>query len=365
MKNYKLTSIALIIAFVLVACAPLQNQTSITSNNFPLNKIWEKSTGDSIYEMAASDNMVFVTTSTNLIAIDTTNGIVLWTKKYQIDSDAQLLLSEDEIIITDSDQIILIDYSGVEVGRISLASKDGKAEFIALAGDYIFVLRRQAWLLEAYDRNKFSLVWSKYIDRGELQIYSNDESDIGYFLTLSDVSAVNLSNGEVLWKTPKHVRASSYDSGVLYLAETDQSEKNTDIVAYEASNALREQYRISFNNDLGEVLNLTILSHLLLVSTKTGIIAVDRNNTENIWVTNSTEEFFARPVELSNTIYAKASFLKTIIAVSPSDGSTIGTLKFGKTSLFSQTYYEYHSGIYTCGDFLLFFDEDMIYAFGE
>jgi hypothetical protein len=74
-------------------------------------------------------------------------------------------------------------------------------------------------------------------------------------------------------------------------------------------------------------------------------------------------KFFADPIEIENIIYAKAPLAKTIFAIAPSDGSTIGKLSYGTSPVFSQTYIEYHSGVYETKEAFLFFENDMIYAF--
>ncbi len=364
MKKYRMIFRLLIVSVFLASCARSQATEDVENNNFPLQQKWAVSTGDDIYNLAISQGWIVIGTPFKLIAVDPATGFSLWEKDLHLNTDSPLLIKDQMVIAADSKKIELIERNGNELASIQLETQEGSAELLAWAADYLFVIRRQTWILEVYDVKKLELIWSIYIDRGGIRVHFDETTGIAYITTLSDIRAINPSTGEIYWTIPKTVIASFYDSGILYFAESIDNESGVRFVAYNVTSKSEEWESERFYQNLVSVNALTTSSEYIIISTQTGLIALDKHNGEPRWKSERTDDYFVSPVQLGDIFYVKAPMERTVFAVSP-DKRSVGYLKYGKPVVFSQSYNEYHSGIYTTMNLVIFSSNNMVYAYGK
>ena len=224
MKTNKFICLLFLIIIILItnACNTNKPEISFVESSFPLKQKWGFDTGKRINSLAVSNHWVVLGTIDGIVALDSNTGQLLWTSDYLVDPESPIIITEEYLIASNSKQISMVSDIGQHLLTIDLSSNQEDAEVISSYSNYIFILRRPSWILEAYNLVDGSRVWDLSVGPGGLDINFDTLTRIVYITTMESVRALEISSGKLLWEFSQKVITSTYNSGILYfVAETD------------------------------------------------------------------------------------------------------------------------------------------------
>jgi outer membrane protein assembly factor BamB len=336
---------------------------NVTESDFPLEQQWEYFTDDDVYNLAVSDRWAVFSTRNNVTAIDTETGQMLWTKGLSLIFDSPILISNDELVGVSSKHIKIFSVSGQEMASIELDSEGGPPQLIARHSNYIFVLRTQYWLLEVYHAKTGEKLWDDGIYRGGIDIYYDENLDIGYAANSRSIRAFSLDTGDIIWEIPQEVNKSVYDKGKLYLVEDLGKDQPRSILSFDLENRI-ELWQTALQTYIDtDIFNLSVLNDKLIAVTETGLIAFDKQDGHYLWKSELSDKMYAKPVILESVIFVKNPWNQGVYAISPDDGDTVGYRQYGSFFIFAMPSYLTKSGIFQAGDTIVFSTSNAIYGF--
>jgi outer membrane protein assembly factor BamB len=109
------------------------------------------------------------------------------------------------------------------------------------------------------------------------------------------------------------------------------------------------------------IYKMSVIDDLLLLSTRDGLVAVDKHTGNVIWQTASNDIFYTVPVGFHNVIYIKGSSRK-VYAILPNDGKIIGYIQMEVNRPFRPKH-ETLAGVYSLEDGIVFNTRASIYIF--
>lgn len=329
----KIVSLALILPITL-ACV-LISTPPLGETNFPLQQVTSLPIDGEIGQIAVAETWMAVSTQKGkLIAIDLETQNVLWEINFPVILWSNGLLVQNDILIAASqDQIITVDRAGTKK-EINL--DDDVVTVINMPGiysGYLYILGGSNWTLEAYDISKNTLLWKTQVGRGGADnVFYNSSNDIAY-VAGGSISAFNNSKGDLIWEQTGNVLISTFEDGVLYVFEEKNLKDHYQIAAIDVSRRKELWSRDFVFQPADNVNQLTILGDLLVASAG-DLIALDKSTGDQIWRVNVGETFYTAPIEFDRNLYGMGGASSTVFAVSPKDGSILGTVNLEEDDIF-------------------------------
>lgn len=358
--NKKLIPIIMTIFIFVMSCGVFESDKSITHNNFPMKERWSSKFDGAVYKLGVADDWIVVGQSESITAIDTESGKVMWTMDMTLDTDSLLLISDGSLIAASSSQLFVINKAGEKLHTIKLRPKQS-TEVVATYAGYVFVYRRADGLLEAYSIQDETLAWDIITHRGGVSVNFDLSTNAVYITSSSFVSANKITDGSEIWKKDIVGRTGVLDSDVFYyFSELSPAMGNiTSVNELDGSEFWRidEPFRIRT-----AIYNLTIIENLLVASTDYGLIAIDKNNGNELWQSETNDFFYGNPILFDGILYIRGTNTDTIYAINPQNGIYLGYLYLGNPSIISHREYEF---IYKSGSYLIFPYNDTVYAYHQ
>lgn len=359
--NSKKTIIFTISVF-LFSCKSEDKQYPVNVK-FPLVETSSFDLKSTIENVAVSDAWMAIQTSDSLRAIDINSLTTLWEMPFRVDNSMvnQFLIIEDSFLVAASkDEINLID-KAAKVTAINLSSSEEDVwKIIAVYPGYLYVLRGPNWILEAYDIDKNILLWKAVVGRGGTNVFYDSNSKTAYVTTRDNsIRAFDNSTGAVLWKQDGKAIYSAFEAGILYFCETTNVEDTYQISAMDVFTQ-KVLWRTKVE-DVDAVYKLTLYDNLLVVSTRRGIIALDKYSAVQIWHSISEDAFLAAPSGVNGVLYVKGAS-HTVYGINPNTGDVVGYIMFEGNSII-QPSFEARGELYSIPNGIAFFTGNKLFFY--
>lgn len=347
---------------LVASCSSLQTEIIIKNDNFPMMNVWSYKNQEIITKLAIAEGWLAIGSENQVVAIDTITGSFLWRLGYSLESSSELVFSGEYLIITDitTRKILAITKSG-EVVKSFFINSEETFEVLAAYSNFIFVKRIPSWSIEVYDLNSGKIIWSSIVDRGDTRINFDDSTDTVFFTTSGYISKQSVYTGDIIWKIDQETQSGFLNSGSLYYYSNTYANENGYIISVDAKDSDPIWKTNMLNIDL-RINNFALLSNFLLASTNYGLIALDKNNGEIIWTSETEEYFYGKPIYINNLIYIRGTNTDTIYAIDPNNGQYVGFLKLGAPSIYGLSL-EKDEVIYQYKNLLIVPYLDTVYVF--
>lgn len=360
MKMRKVT-IALIALMIISSCKSNGALSPPVVSNFPLTSYTVIPIDGSVRRLAVAETWFATQTTDKIIAMDIQTQQKLWSKVFVNDVYSEFQIINDTLVTASSDQIILVNRQGEE-GVITLEPNGDSINIINLASvyaDYLYVIRGENWILEAYNIPENRLLWRREVGRGGAdEVFFDSHNNIAY-ITGGSILAVDNTTGTLLWEQEGNTLDSIYESGVLYVYEQLDNDGDYRFVAIDTKNQEQLWSRnVSFSPS-NSVNELEIVDNLLVASAG-DLIALNKFTGDQVWTANVGESFYTSPVEYDAVLYAKTGSSRAVFAISASDGSTIGFVKLESDYSFDA---DSLGSVYKISDGIVFNGRNAVYIF--
>lgn len=329
--------------YVLLACIILTTTScgiSVNENeiNFPLRQSVVIQVDYDIEKMALSDTWVAVAAPSKLTTMDITTNTVIWTfDNFLLDKDSNLQIVDTVLIAATYNEILVVDKAGDKQSVNLKPSREEVVQLVAVYENYLYVIRGANWNLEVYDIAKNTYSWETWVGRGQTDVFYDSQTGVVYVITPRSITAFENSSGELLWQQQANIKHSSFDSGILYLCEEINNNKAYTFIALDVNNK-KELWKKELSLGAGEeIYQLSAIQNMVIVTTRYGYFALDKNDGDQIWQTDLNDIFYNEPVEFNGVLYAKGSSGK-LYAISTDDGSVIGYKLIEKNPKFQSRY---------------------------
>jgi hypothetical protein len=321
----KKTYLLVFLIWVLSACS-WNNPVLLGESNFPLIKHITIPVKDEIREIAVAKNWVAVDVRDKIIAIDLKTHTTLWSREFSALTYATGLLTIDNtLIVASPDKIFAIDNNGQKKELVLDSDIKSITSLVSVYPDYLFFVGGPGWIFEAYDVSNGKLIWKTTAGRG-----GGDEAYYDYlsglvYLSGGSVSAYDHKSGELKWEQNRNILCSAFDAGVIYEYEKVDNNGHYRVNAFDVKNQNDIWSREFKFQPASGVNKITIIDNLVVLS-GSEIITLDKSNGNQIWKTSTGETFYTSPVYFDGYLFAKSGTNHTVYAISPFDGSIIGTV---------------------------------------
>jgi outer membrane protein assembly factor BamB len=322
----------MILSCVLVSTPP------VGETNFPLQQVASIPVDGEIQQIAVADTWIAVSTYGHITALDKDSQQILWDLDFNaLNEENRFQMVNDTVIASSYDQIILIDKNGQKKEIVLSPQKDSNniIKIAAVTRDYLYVVRGSSWILEAYDSSKNALVWETPVGRGGADNVFYDPTSGSVYIVGGSVSALENLNGNLLWEQEEDTLLAAFEDGILYVYEEVDPKDNYRIVAIDVRSREELWTKDFVFSPASGINQLTIIDNLLIASAGK-LIALDKSNGDQIWSASVGETFYTAPIKFDGNLYVMGGVSSTAFAISPDDGSVIGTANLdGDENLFS------------------------------
>jgi outer membrane protein assembly factor BamB len=359
----KKTFPAILILIFTLSCV-LVSTPELGETNFPLQQVAKVPVEAGVKDIALGYTWIAISTSDDkVMAVDIDTQEILWEIDFSTLSGLRkgVFMENDDLIAVSPDQIIVLDKSGnrkdIEV------DKDVKTitEVFEVNSGYIYIVGGPNWDLQAYDYQKNIMLWEKRgLGRGVRDVSYDPENKLVYVTLDEKVYTDDNLTGKTLSEAVRHYGEHLID-GVLYTL-TNTSERNEE-THYEINavdvKTQKTLWQNSFDLGLNDHVGPLLAVGDLLVFSGDGMIAFNKFSGEQAWeidVHAFGESIDAPPVEFDDVIYAMGYASNTVFAVSPDEGTIIGTANLEKDDSFGVLYGE----VFRLEDGILFNTSDSI-----
>jgi outer membrane protein assembly factor BamB len=329
--------------------------------NFPLKRVKQIPIGGDIGKIAVGNTWIAVQTRDAITALDIDTFETLWTLNIQVSPFGEGFQLVDDMLITASEkQVVILDKHGSK--KEIDVDEDVKPiiKILEVNSGFIYVVGGPKWTVEAYDSSRNAILWKKRVGRGIIDVTYDSPTKLVY-VTIDDTVYVNDNlTGEFLQKAPRRFGEHLINRILYTLTNSAKDDMGNH---YEISAVDTETQKTLWQNSFilpadNYVGDLLALGDLLIFSGD-GMIAFDKSNGMQLWridVHTFGEEFLVPPVEFDNTIYAMGYASNTVFAISPDNGSIIGTANLEGDSVFGAHYGE----VFGLKDGILFNTSDSV-----
>jgi outer membrane protein assembly factor BamB len=352
--------------FVLVACNfSKANPIPVVKGNYSLSESWSFKTDKTINALVAADGLIVIADQNALQTIRISDLSKIWTDKFVVLNNTALKISNGKLYAVNAAELRVYDLkSGDLMWRTPLKAEDGRPEILTVSANRIYLLRQGLWLVQAYEASSGAFLWEIPCSRGGVSITPNVDAKLLYVLGDDNINAYDTLSGKLVRgkNTDGVTGPGIYHSGILYyyLSTRDFPKRDGYIIAF---NTLT-QNEIWKTQTIPDVTSVTMLGNNLVVSTKTGIVAINPSNGQIDWRYLSEDEFQSPPLLIDGFIYAEAVNSKNIYALNVSDGNVVGYIEIG-TQAVIQSPTDNMLAISQVNDTLIFSVGKIIYGYAE
>ena len=348
-----------LLGLIAVACSVTSPQVFPQNQNFPLIRIAEITSSDKIIKVAVSDTWLVIQSQKNLTGFDLATQKQLWNTPFQSKVDSRFAIVNDNLVAASGEGIIVVDKLG-QKKVVNLGVNVNIDQLISINENFLYVMQDASWNLAVYDLSKNDMLWKIPVGRGITDVFPDSSTGIVYVVTTKSVSAFDNLSGTLLWQREGGAWHSVLDGGILYLCEPVGQSYSYKLSAINIED-LQEIWNKTFSGDVGDTQSLGVISQMLIVSTVSGLIAIDSQSGNQIWQTAKDDGFYTPPVEFQGTIYAKGLSRK-IYAISPDDGKILGYVQMETDRAFRSTY-ETNAGVFLLKDGIAFNTNTAVFLF--
>jgi outer membrane protein assembly factor BamB len=353
--------IAILLIVLLTSCKVSPKNQLIKNENFPLSERWSFTSSVPIYKLAVGEGWIAVGEDDGITAIDINTGKFMWKLEFPLDTISELVFSEGNLIAANKDkmQIMAVNKLGKITSSFYLHSSES-FQVLAAYSNYIFIRRVPSWNLEVYDMQSGNNLWEISVDRGSVSINYDSSKDNVYITTSSFVSARKIATGDEVWKINEVIRTGVLDLDTIYYY-SEASNKGF-VSAADAQNS-EKIWKTEIPLDIRtSVYNLTALNDILFVSTDFGAIAINKKDGHEMWISETNDFFYGKPILINNVVYIRGASTKMIYAINPENGQYLGYLKLDKQSPLGLAQRN-DDIVYKSGEFLIFPFVNTVYAY--
>ena len=366
MKQRTLPTKILVLILFLTSCGVSPKNQAIKNDDFPLLEHWKYSFDSPVYKLAVVEDWVAVGEDDGVTAIDVNTGKFMWNLEFPLDTVSELVFSSGNLIVADRNktQIMAVNKSGKIVSRFNINSTES-FQILAACSNYIFIRRVPSWNVEVYDAQLGKMVWEILVDRGDVSISCDSFIDNVYITTSSFISARKNSTGDEIWKIDAEARTGTLDSNRFYYYSEASSEENKTLGFISAVDTQGYANIWEAKIPLGirtSIYNMTAFNNILVASTDFGAIAINKEDGHEVWVSETNEFFYGKPILINNVIYIRGTNTKVIYAINPENGQYLGYLRLGEQSLFGLSQRN-NDIVYKFAELLIFPFENTVYAY--
>lgn len=285
---------------------------------------------EKVQRIAFSDEWIAVQTPGEITAIDLKTKNVLWKiQSLAPDIDSEFEIVDDNLIFASQDEVFILAKNGERIPLTLNPNQDQLIRLIAVYHSYIYVIRGGDWTLEVYDFAKNSMLWQRWVGRGNTSVFYEGQKNVGFVVTPRGIGAFNNSTGELIWEHKREILHSTINSDTLYLLEQENDVYKISAIDI---NTQHEKWKKPVSFDANEkIYQMTVLDNLLVLSTRKGVLALEMNSGEVVWQSITGDIFYTKPVLISDFIYARGAS-NVIYAIASTNGKVKGSLDLSKDS---------------------------------
>lgn len=329
MKKTNIFLLAILLLFF-NSCNVPPIEKRFSAGEFPL--ILTESLGfENIQRVVFSDSWAVIQTPGKLSAIDLDTKKIIWSIEPIAPAiNSEFVISNDKLIFASRDKIMIINREGEKIPINLSPDRKQLIELAAVYFDYVYVIRGGDWILETYDISSNAMLWQKRVGRGYTSVFYSEDDNISYIVTASSVFAISNSTGKLLWEQERKILCSTFDENVLYVLEQGRANNKISAISTETQQ-INWEVIVSMEPG-GKTYQMTILDNLLVLSTRKGLVALDKNSGKVIWQGITDDIFYTHPVLVNNIVYARGSS-EIIYAISNMSGEVLGYSDFSKNAV--------------------------------
>lgn len=191
------------------SCRVFPSEISPRASEFPL-VLTDSIEIEKIQRIALSDEWVAVQTPGEITAIDMKTKNTLWKLQSTVpDIDSEFEIIDNNLIFASQNEIVILTKSGERIPLALYSGRHQLIQLIAIYHNYIYVIRGGDWILEVYDISGNTMLWEKWVGRGNTNVFYTDRGNVGIVVTPGNIAAINNSTGELIWEYEREILQST------------------------------------------------------------------------------------------------------------------------------------------------------------
>lgn len=359
MKN---TRIYFILILLILTTSCNKNHTKPTSENFPLQPMWEITRNSAVVDNLGI-NQIVIQSLSGIEVVDTFDGNINWANEHVASGEpGDTAVSVDLIASIQYERtVVLFNYQGEEINTFDLRPISGPndAQIAAISSIHLFVIRSPDWILEVYDLISGAFLWETGVERGGSDVWVNEDGHEVYIETYSGMSARDENTGETNFDITGNIEASAYQRGIAYLYGRPTGSTIDQLFAVAMTgNTTLWSTAIAIEGQK----SISIYQDMVLISSAQGVAAFHADLGDRIWQFAPEDVFIAPVVGIDDTLYARGAQEQIIYALSL-NGENTGRLDLGSMSVLSDRTYK--APLFISSSTLIFTFGDTVYAYGS
>ncbi len=332
--------------------------TPLSSIEFPISEKWTTKLKRDIEQITIVDNEVIVArTMTEVYALDIHSGGVIWQQNIAWHFSYQPVLAENGILfMTDGKGALALNQSDGKILWQQALRHPSGSEIVDVTQNLVAV--NDPPFLIVYEADNGAFQWEKVVCREPVQAYFFETNIV---LPCYGLTAVDSLTGETVWEIraddeDDRIWRSAFADGVMYFSQDLEN-----ITAYDVENR-KLLWKTPLAEDYDSYQSYKVVGNNLLVTIDDQLCILNRDDGSNAWCTGDLIKPNNSTI-LENVLYLFNGLRNGITAYDVLDGSQLGRLDFPTYRFIS---FENDKQLMTTSnEYLIFAVGNQIYAYGK